>query len=418
MELSKLVKKQIASPSPIRQIMKMADRKNIISMGLDPDDVISFGGGWVNHGAPEEMRQLYSEIALDPDAFHITGGYSSTPGTMELRGILSDLEHKFFGVRSNDTNVIVGQSSTQLTHDLFVTLLDPTDTIMLMDPTYANYPGQLEFAAPGVKREYLQVLDTESWSYVPDVGETVDRFEELFDRTKPKVVLFPAPDNPTSQNLPEGLVGAIVDRAEDAGSFVIVDCAYKTQFFTDLPSYLGLSPLDHEGVIHINSNSKWGRGLGRRLGWIVASDHVIDGMERVQQCTILCPDSLHQMVLTRFFSKVMADGSLERYLTETTELYRTAADATLKAIDEHLGMPRLVPQGGLYTCMDVAQDADELVPRLLKNSGVLFIPGGGFGASLKNAVRISYGPMCYDLEKIDAGMARVGRYLETGEKQV
>ena len=49
----------MSSPSPIRQIMKMAERQNIVAMGLDPEQVISFGGGWVNHEAPEEFREAY-----------------------------------------------------------------------------------------------------------------------------------------------------------------------------------------------------------------------------------------------------------------------------------------------------------------------------------------------------------------------
>ncbi len=35
--LSSLVRAQIAHPSPIRQIMKMAERQNILAMGLDPE---------------------------------------------------------------------------------------------------------------------------------------------------------------------------------------------------------------------------------------------------------------------------------------------------------------------------------------------------------------------------------------------
>ena len=34
--LSSLVREQINRPSPIRQIMKMAERQNILAMGLDP----------------------------------------------------------------------------------------------------------------------------------------------------------------------------------------------------------------------------------------------------------------------------------------------------------------------------------------------------------------------------------------------
>ncbi len=49
--------------SPIRRIMEMASPANLVKMGLDPNDVISFAGGWVNHLAPEELRQEYVDIA-------------------------------------------------------------------------------------------------------------------------------------------------------------------------------------------------------------------------------------------------------------------------------------------------------------------------------------------------------------------
>jgi hypothetical protein len=68
--LSSLVREQIAQPSPIRQIMKMAERQNILAMGLDPTHVISFGGGWVNHPAPEALREAYREVVSDPELFH------------------------------------------------------------------------------------------------------------------------------------------------------------------------------------------------------------------------------------------------------------------------------------------------------------------------------------------------------------
>ena len=61
--------------------------------------------------------------------------------------------------------------------------------------------------------------------------------------------------------------------------------------------------------------------------------------------------------------------------------------------------------------MDMKIDADVLVPELLKNTGVLFIPGGGFGRSIKNGVRISYGPHINSHEKIVEGMERVGEFL-------
>ena len=416
--LSEIVQQQIKTPSPIRQIMKMADRKNIINMGLDPDDVISFGGGWVNHRAPERLREIYREIIDDEGLFHKSGGYSATPGDMEAREALARMERHLFNMDIGPENIIIGQGSTQLTHDVFKTIADPGDGVVLLDPTYANYEGQLTYTLGediGDRIEAriyrLRAMDTESWEFMPDPDDAVERLKALFTAKKPKIVLFPSPDNPTSQIPPESFVKAALEISEDYGAYLILDFAYKTQVFGKEPSYFSWSPREHENLIAILSNSKWGRGLGRRLGWLEASEDVIAGMERTQQVSILCPDTLHQMATTRYINESIEDGSLRRYVEEVKREYERAAEITIKAIDDHLGMRRLVPKGGLYTVMEVGMDGDDFVRDVLKNTGVLFIPGKGFGRTLENAVRISYGPLVNQTEKIVEGMERVGRYL-------
>ena len=96
--LSSLVRAQMAHPSPIRQIMKMAERQNILAIGLNPDDVISFGGGWVNHPAPDEFRQAYQDIVKDPALFHKSGGYTATLGDLECREQIARFDAHLFGV--------------------------------------------------------------------------------------------------------------------------------------------------------------------------------------------------------------------------------------------------------------------------------------------------------------------------------
>jgi aspartate/methionine/tyrosine aminotransferase len=415
--LSKLVQQQMAHPSPIRQIMKMAERQNILAMGLNPDEVISFGGGWVNHAAPEGLRQAYEEIVADAAAFHRSGAYTATLGDTECRERLAQFESHLFDVPGlGAEHVAIGAGSTQLTHDLFRALLDPGDTVMLMDPTYANYEGQLAFAVPGAHIVRLPLMDPQTWSYIPvsDPQRAIDRFEQLFAIHRPRVVLFGAPDNPTSQILPHALVDAMRARTADAGAWLLIDYAYKCQFFTAPPTYYSWSPADHPHVIGIHSNSKWGRGLGRRLGWITASTDVIDAMERVQQCSLLCADTLAQQAMSAYVSRAVADGSLREYISRTNDLYREAARVTLHAIDEHLQRPRLTPMGGLYTVVDVGVDADAFVPRALQATGVLVVPGGGFGPSLRGGIRISYGPMVMTPAKIEEGLSRLGRWMRAG----
>lgn len=415
-QLSSLVREQLTRPSPIRQIMKMAERQNILALGLNPDDVISFGGGWVNHAAPEEFRRAYTEIVADEDLFHKSGGYTATLGEMDCREQIARFEQAVFGVpRLGPEHIAIGLGSTQLTHDLFRTLLDPGDTVMLLDPTYANYEGQLAFAAPGVKIVRLPVLDAATWKYRPvaDPSGTVADFHRLFDAHRPRMVLFGAPDNPTSQIVPHALAEAMLARTADAGAWLAVDFAYKCQFFDTPPAYYAWSPADHPTLVAIHSNSKWARGLGRRLGWIEAAPAVVDALERVQQCSILCPDTLSQMTMARYLKGAIADGSLVEYVRSTNDRYREAARITVAAVDTYLRRPRLEPAGGLYTVVDVGTNADEFVPAALKATGVLVVPGGGFGPSLTNGVRISFGPLVTTPHKIDEGLARLGRWMET-----
>jgi aminotransferase len=412
--VSKLVQAQMAHPSPIRQIMKMAERQNILAMGLNPEDVISFGGGWVNHAAPQGLRQAYLDIVGDPAAFHRSGAYTATLGDTDCREQLARFESHLFDVaRLGPEHVAIGAGSTQLTHDLFRTLLDPGDTVMLMDPTYANYEGQLAFAVPGVKIVRLGVMDPSTWSYLPvtDPQRAIDDFQRLFDAHRPRVVLFGAPDNPTSQILPQVLVEAMRQRTAEAGAWLAIDFAYKCQYFDAPPEYYSWSPADHPQVVGIHSNSKWGRGLGRRLGWITAVPEIVEALERVQQCSLLCPDTLAQQAMTAYVKRAIADGSLRDYIAQTNALYREAARVTLEAVDEHLGRPRLEPMGGLYTVVDVGTDADAFVPKALQATGVLVVPGGGFGASIKRGVRISYGPMVMTPHKIEEGLARLGAWM-------
>jgi aspartate/methionine/tyrosine aminotransferase len=414
LQLSALVRAQIARPSPIRQIMKMAERQNIVAMGLEPDDVISFGGGWVNHPAPEGLREAYAEVASDPALFHRSGGYTATLGELECREALARFDAHLFGVpRLGPEHIAIGVGSTQLTHDLFRALLDPGDTVMLLDPTYANYEGQLAVAVPGARVVRLRVVDPESWAYLPetDAEGTIAEFRRLFDLHRPRLLIFGAPDNPTSQILPQALADAMSEHAAEAGAWLAIDFAYKCQTFRAPPDYYAWSPADHPHVVGIHSNSKWGRGLGRRLGWLEADERVIGGIERLQQCSILCPDTLSQMTMARYVSRAVADGSLADYVRRYNELYEEAARVTVSAVDEFLGRPRLLPAGGLYTVVDVSTDADAFVPEALRATGVLVVPGGGFGPSIANGVRISFGPMVMTPDRIREGLERLGRWM-------
>ena len=379
-------------------------------IGLEPAEVISFVGGWVNHEAPEELRQAYINIIQDDARFHTSGGYSPTIGFPECRQAVVDYEKHLYGIEGLKAgHIVIGANSTQLTTNLMQLLLDDGDKVLLLDPSYCNYPAQIGSV---VNAEILrfEVIDVNSWTYTAD--QKIDEFKKFILENKPKVVLLISPDNPTSQIPSDKFVQAGLEAAQEIGAFIVIDFAYKEILFNEeCPDYYGWAPNDN--YISLHSNSKWCRGLGRRLGWIEAPEWIVELFDSAQAASILCPDSLHQMALTEYMAKAIKDDTIKPYLYNMNEHYKKAAELSCSSIQSELGLPCLKPQGGLYNCIKIDEDGSGFVEKILKETGVLFVPGWGFGKTLQNAVRISYGPLVYDLEKIKIAMQKVGKFLHS-----
>ena len=90
-------------------------------------------------------------------------------------------------------------------------------------------------------------MDPETWAYLPhsDPQRIIDDFQRAFDEHRPRLVVFGAPDNPTSQVLPQALVDAMRARTADDGAWLAIDFAYKCQYFEPPPAYYAWSPAEH-----------------------------------------------------------------------------------------------------------------------------------------------------------------------------
>jgi len=410
-------------------MMKFGDERNIRAMGLDPKDVISLGGGWVGHHAPERLREIYGEISNDVAAFHQTGAYPPIPGIPACRRELARMDEVLYGVKATEKNVIVGQSSTELTHDLMRTILNCGDDVILLDPTYVNYYGQLVFAltnwhlckdkghierlVPDAEVAYVRSFDPVSWSFMPDVDKAIGEMEQAFKIHKPGAVLIASPDNPTGQIVPQKFVEAVMTLCQENNAYLVIDYAYKTQCFVDdLPEYFSWSPAEFGNLVLIYSASKFFRSLGRRLGWVVASEKLVEGMETMLTYSLLSADSMHQMAMAQYLEETIDNGNLKKYFSEINGSYMNAARITIDSIDEDIGLRRTEPQGALYVVMEVGEDGEKWTEQTLRNTGVIFIPGFGFGESLRNGVRVSYGPLVENTNKIREGLRRVGEYVK------
>ena len=406
--LSKKVKMFKRKPSPIKEIMNYSDPQHIRKFGINPEDLISFAGGWSNHNAPENLRKAYEHMLSDPERFHLSGGYSTSIGDREFRNAICKFEKHLYDIDLNEKQIAVGLGSTQLTNDLFTVLLDPGDTILLLDPSYCNYPAQLVNGIPDIEILRFSVIDEEKWEFNAD--KKIEEFSDYILKNKPKVVMLVSPDNPTSKILSHEFVQATLNAVKEIGAYLIVDFAYKELVYDGVfPKYFSWSP--SENFISLRTNSKWCRSLGRRIGWVEAPEFIVEAMEFVQSSTILSPDKLHQMAFGKFINDSIEDGSLDVYIQNTRKLYKNAAEKTAELIRKYLDFPIIEPDGGLYIFMDVKTNSAKFVENILTKTGVLFIPGWGFGRTGTNAVRLSFGPLVGEIDKIEQGIIKIAKYL-------
>jgi len=408
-KISKKAEKFKRKISPVRQIMNHADPNYIRKLGINPDELISMAGGWVNHKAPEELRNAYEFIISDPKLFHSSGRYSPILGDAEFKKAICKFENELYGMNISEKQIAVGTGSTQLAANLFSVLLDPGDKILLLDPSYCNYPTQILTSVPDAEILRFSVIDEKKWEYIAD--EKIKEFTKFILDNKPKVVLLVSPDNPTSKVLSDKFLEASKEAVREVGGYIIVDFAYKELVFNDdHPSYFSWSP--DENFIAIRSNSKWCRSLGRRLGWIEAPEFIIEAMQSIQSSSILCPDMLHQMALTKFINDSIENHTLMDYIKETKKLYKNTAEKTIELLRKNLDFKIMIPDGGLYVWINVDLDGTKFVENALKKSGVLFVPGWGFGRTGRKAIRLSFGPLVEDIDKIEEGIVRVAKHLK------
>ena len=88
-------------------------------------------------------------------------------------------------------------------------------------------------------------MDPATWSYLPvtDVTRVIADFHRVFEAHRPRLVLFGAPDNPTSQILRTHSSTPCAHARPTPAPGSPIDFAYKCQYFTDTTATIRGRPL-------------------------------------------------------------------------------------------------------------------------------------------------------------------------------
>lgn len=311
---------------------------------------------------PEALRRVVAEAALNRPEAHL---YGPVLGLPELRAEVATQWSVAYGGTLAAENVAITSGCNQAFCAAITTLCGEGDEVIVPTPWYFNHKMWLDMA--GVRSVALPA----GAELLPDPDQAA---RLITPRTR--AIVLVTPNNPGGVEYPADLVRAFFDLARSCGIALIVDETYR-----DFDARPG-APHDlfqdsdwHDTLIQLYSFSKAYRLTGHRVGAMVASPARLAEVEKFLDTVTICPNQLGQI------AALWGMQNLGQWLAgERAEILDRRA-----AI--HDNMPALLAQGWrllgcgayfAYMAHPFALPSDQLAPKLVREAGILLLPGTMF----------------------------------------
>jgi len=365
------------------------------------EPVINFGAGEPDFPTPEHIVEAAAAACRDPRNHR----YTPAPGLPELREAVAAKTDRDSGYAVEPAQVVITNGGKQAVYEVFATLLDPGDEVLVPAPYWVTYPEAIALAG-GVA---VPVATTGAAGF--RVG--VEQLERA--RTpRTKVLLFVSPSNPTGAVYDRAEIEAIGRWAEEHGLWVVTDEIYEHLVYGDarFHSLPVVVPSLAERTVVVHGVAKTYAMTGWRVGWMIGPPDVARAVTNLQS---------H---LTSNVANVSQRAALAALTGDQSSVatMRAAFDRRRRKIVELLhsapGVVLAEPRGAFYVFPSfegalgrslrgrTATTTLEFADLALDEVHVAFVPGEAFGAP-------GYGRLAYALgdEALEEGVTRLAKLL-------
>jgi len=338
--------------SIIRKMTRIANQYNAINLSQ----------GFPDFDPPQELKEALKQASDEgPHQYEITWG------SQAFREALAKKQANFMGIDIDpNRDIVVTCGSTEAMMAAMMTVCNPGDKVIVFSPFYENYAADaiLCYAKP----IYVPLHPSE---FNFDKNELIKAFEQ-----RPKAIILCNPSNPVGKVFTREELQFIANLAEEYDTFVITDEVYEHIVFEpNQHVYFASLPGMYERTISCSSLSKTYSITGWRLGYVIATPEVIDGVKKVHDfLTVGAAAPLQKAAIS----------GLElpyTYYDDLRKLYSKKRDLFLKGLDK-AGLSYITPQGAYYVMVDISEFTNgsdvEFCEWMVKEVGVAAVPGSSF----------------------------------------
>ena len=356
-------------------------------------DVISLGVGEPDFDTPPTIVDA-GVRALKAGRTH----YTSNFGTIELRRALSAHLERRYGVSYDpERELLITVGASEAVDLALRSTCDPGDEVVLHEPSYVSYVPAITFAG-GIVRFVSTRLEDDFALEPADVEAAIT------PRTKALFLGYPC--NPTGAVLPPDVQDELAAIAVRHDLLVYSDEIYdRLAYGTYHHRAMSALPGMRERTILMGGFSKAYAMTGWRVGYLAAPAHILEGIVKVHQYTIMsAPTAAQDAALEAI---VNGEADIERMLAEYDRRRRLLVDGF-----NAIGLETFEPRGAFYAFPRITStgfSSDEFARRLLEDERVAVVPGEAFGPSGEGHVRACYAT---SYEALEEALTRIGRFVE------
>lgn len=297
--------------------------------------------------------------------------YTESAGMPAFRKAYATFYTQHYGIPLREEEILVTTGGSEALLFTFLTLFNPGDEVLTIEPTYANYIGL--GAATGITLRGIPTTAEEAFA--------LPKPEKIAFYLTPRTrgILICNPSNPTGKLYTQEDLQAIAHLCQKHGLFLISDEAYRDYYFDGLRyfSALELSGME-EKVVVIDTLSKRFSACGARIGALITRNPQIQNTALKWAQARLSPPSLGQIGGMALLELPAS------YYDELRSEYQRRRDILLQALQTIPGVVCPSPQGAFYLMPKLPiTDSDHFAQWLLehfeKDGYTLMVaPGTGF----------------------------------------
>ncbi|QTA89838.1 pyridoxal phosphate-dependent aminotransferase [Desulfonema magnum] len=323
---------------------------------------INLSQGFPDFDPPAELVAA-AKRALE-QGFH---QYAITWGAAGFREALARKQRYWMGLDLDpDTNIVVTCGSTEAMMVAMMTVCNPGDKVIVFSPFYENYGA--DTILTGAKPIYVP-LHPPGFNFDPD--ELRNAFKQGV-----KALVLCNPSNPTGKVFTREELQYIADLAQEFDAYILTDEVYEHIVYAPhTHTYIASLPGMFERTVSCSSLSKTYAITGWRLGYVIASQEVIEGAKKVHDfLTVGAASPLQEAAVTALNFPLSYYEQLQNEYTRLRDCFLGYLDQT--------GLPYTIPQGAYYVLADISdfdvKDDTAFCRWLAKEIGVAAVPGSSF----------------------------------------